>query len=120
VIRHLQKQVQNKCAYHPHAQSSLLPSLWVAMTTSSETQQWVVHKCTIMLFTVWPRQNYYTKAQPGPHGWRICLWLFFFPLPIFWVEFGGWCQVDLCFDQLVFKLSEQMFSHYKSLAARYK
>jgi hypothetical protein len=45
---------------------------------------------------------------------------FFVPLPIFWVEFGGWCQVDLCFDQLVFKLSEQMFSHYKSLAARYK
>jgi cytoplasmic FMR1 interacting protein len=26
-------------------------------------------------------------------------------------------EVDLCFDQLVFKLSEQMFSHYKSLAA---
>jgi hypothetical protein len=68
VIHHLQKQVQNKSAYHPHDQSSLLPSLWVAMTTSSETQQWVVHKCTIMLLTVWPRRNYYTKAQPGPHG----------------------------------------------------
>jgi hypothetical protein len=35
VIRHLQNQVQNKCAYHPHDQSSLLPSLLVAMTILS-------------------------------------------------------------------------------------
>ena len=28
-------------------------------------------------------------------------------------------QVDLCFDQLVFKLSEHMFGYYKTRAARY-
>lgn len=30
----------------------------------------------------------------------------------------GW-QVDLCFDQLVFRLSEYIFGYYKSRAARY-
>jgi cytoplasmic FMR1 interacting protein len=28
-------------------------------------------------------------------------------------------EVDLCFDQLVFKLSEHIFAYYKSVAARY-
>lgn len=27
-------------------------------------------------------------------------------------------EVNLCFDQFVYKLSEQIFSHYKQLAAR--
>ncbi len=32
---------------------------------------------------------------------------------------NGIFQVDLCFDQLVFKLSEHIFAYYKSVAARY-
>lgn len=28
-------------------------------------------------------------------------------------------EVNLCFDQFVYKLSEQIFSHYKQLAGRY-
>ena len=28
-------------------------------------------------------------------------------------------EVNLCFDQFVYKLSEQIFSYYKQLAARY-
>lgn len=28
-------------------------------------------------------------------------------------------EVNLCFDQFVYKLSEQIFAHYKQLAARY-
>lgn len=28
-------------------------------------------------------------------------------------------EVNLCFDQFVYKLSEQIFTHYKQLASRY-
>ena len=28
-------------------------------------------------------------------------------------------EVNLCFDQMVYKLSEQIFSHFKQLAARW-
>jgi hypothetical protein len=62
-----------------------------------------------MLLTVWPRQNYYTKAQPGPHRWWICLWSFFFPFQFSELNLGvdvrwicaliSWCSnwVNKCF-----------------------
>lgn len=28
-------------------------------------------------------------------------------------------EVNLCFDQFVYKLSEQIFAHYKQMASRY-
>eukprot|EP01018_Ginkgo_biloba_P020742 Gb_18364 [translate_table: standard] len=46
-----------------------------------------------------------TRCHPLP---SICLW---------WIRVACIVGVDLCFDQLVFKLSENMFAYYKSRAA---